>query len=420
MTVVTGIHMRFFGLAFVAFSLVACGGPSPTKTEPTGCVPGTSQACVCAPSVEGVQVCTQASVFDACQCGTLPDTGPGVDFGQPDMDVPPDDDMASCRPQSDADLCAADTSIACGTFTTTDRCGTSRTIDCGTCGGGEACLNNQCCGAETNAQLCSAQAAVCGTISTVDRCGMSRNPSCGTCAGSTPCDANNQCSCDANTAFFGQIGGNGLHDGGFPTTGSLSGNSGLSQVAAAMPLVDGTFVASDIAVNGATVVATSFDSRANETFWLQDGVTVGAVRLATPTIFVNVRVGDIVNFRATELQNFEGHPQISALQSFAIVSSNNPVPYLDRTGQAISISDYGKVVRIGGVLGSGVACGGASSCYPLTHGARVTTFRTASTFAEAGDCTTFVGPVGAFPGPLAPAPMAQIDAVNFSWAFTEF
>lgn len=402
----------------------ACGSRSAPKVDKASCVPGESQSCVCEPGVEGVQVCTDASVYESCRCGSSTDLDMGMDAGdatptpgdmgdREDVGQPPD--MSNCTPETDDALCGT----RCGSTAAVDRCGQMRELECGGCAGGEQCVQNACCAPETDAQLCSAEAAVCGSVSAVDRCGNARAVTCGICTNGFPC-IDNQCTCETDTNFFGQIGGVGAHDGGVPTTGSLSNDAGLDDIAASMPLVDGLFVPVSIAVTGATVVATTFDSRANETFWLQDGVTTASVRLAFASIFVDVRVGDRVSFTATELQNFEGHPQISALSNFTILSRDNVVPYRDRTGQAITIGDYGRVVRVGGVLGSPTLCGGTSSCYPLTHGARTVTLRSASVFYNVGDCVTFIGPVYSFPGPLGIGAEPQLDEINFSWSQTAF
>ena len=406
--------MRAF-LLILAMSLAACGGRSTPKSVPASCVPNETRLCVCGPGEDGVQACTADSVYESCRC----DNAPTPDGGLPDDPDEgfPLDDMGMCVPQSDAALCNA-ASAVCGPLSTTDQCGATRDLTCGTCSSG-TCVENTCCIAQRDADLCAAADAECGAITATDNCGASRSvASCGTCTDSL-C-VGNRCSCSVATSFFGQIGGSGPHEGGIPTTTAPAGNSGLAQIAAAMPTTDGGIVFVDMPVTGATVVATTFDGRANETFWLQDGVTVGHVRLLTPSIFANVRVGDRVNFRATQLENFEGHPQIAALQEFVITSSGNGVQYADRTGQSITIDDYGKIVRVAGTLGTGVSCGGFALCYPLSHGTRVITYRTTSEFVGAGDCVTFVGPVGSFPGPLELAPEPQLDTINFDWSFTQF
>lgn len=81
----------------------ACGSERDSRARPTaGCTPNKSVACVCAPGVQGVQVCLANATFEPCQCadfdggsagdaqvgmdaGPAADTGPAADAG-PTMD----------------------------------------------------------------------------------------------------------------------------------------------------------------------------------------------------------------------------------------------------------------------------------------------------------------------------------------------
>ena len=178
----------------------------------------------------------------------------------------------------------------------------------------------------------------------------------------------------------------------------------------------------DLAVSGAVVTATNFHDTTRN-FWLQDANGAVQVFLPMPTE-TNVTVGDLISFTVTEMSNFEGHMQISAISDFMIDSSGNAVPYLEKTGTALTADDYNKVVRIAGTItGPGTECGGQSKCYPFKSGDHTVIHRTGSQLTEVGDCVTFVGPVSSFPGPdndTGAAVDLQLDAKNFDWVHTLF
>ncbi len=65
----------------VAFG-VACGGGSPAEK----CVPGASVECACSAGLKGVQTCTSAGTFAACQCPAsgVADAAPDLATAMPD------------------------------------------------------------------------------------------------------------------------------------------------------------------------------------------------------------------------------------------------------------------------------------------------------------------------------------------------
>ncbi len=233
--------------------------------------------------------------------------------------------------------------------------------------------------------------------------------------------------------FFGQIGGSNPRDGGFVATSPINVDAGIDVVLGAIPsqLDDpatipdegSIFLAQPIPVSGAIVIGTAFGDRGNTRFWIQDAngaiqVFLDPLSTATGTI----RVGDEVEFDARIVSNYEGHPQIAEVENFFVLSSGNGVPVKDYSpGGQFGVGDYGKVVRVHGTLGQGSACGGNSTCYPLTYPGGTTTFRSETQFVEPGDCITFVGPATAFPGPYDPSGVGtpQLDTINFSWYFRE-
>ncbi len=179
----------------------------------------------------------------------------------------------------------------------------------------------------------------------------------------------------------------------------------------------------DLGVTEATVIATYFVSegqpvpRANREFWIADGN--GAIKVffpADPTTFhapFNVKVGQKINLRATELTNFGGLPEITGVapEAWELVSEGNEVFIDDRTGGEIDPTDVNMVIRATGTLSAeSTACGDPYKCYMFDFGgAAPVTLRTNSNLIVGGECVTYVGPVGVFGGAV------QLNVLNFDW-----
>ncbi len=185
-------------------------------------------------------------------------------------------------------------------------------------------------------------------------------------------------------------------------------------------------------VTEATVVATYFNTenqpvpRANRQFWIADGsgsiqvfMFAGEegdeVRAQHPPF--NIKTGQKVSFTTTQVNNFNGVPQISAIQpdSWSLDSEDNLVYIRDinAEGGELGIEDVNTVVRVTGTLSGGEGCGDPSICYDFDYGAdNVVTLRSSSQFIVAGDCVTYVGPVSAFNGTV------QLNVANFGWLWS--
>jgi hypothetical protein len=260
--------------------------------------------------------------------------------------------------------------------------------------------------------------------------------------------ANNGGECNEDLTYSGQVfaeQGNPLSpNGGVPTTSAYSGSydAGIEAAVAALPEAgeddDNTPDADneatvDIEINGATVVASYFNSegqpvpRANRQFWIQDGKAAiqiffpageegDEIRMMHPDF--NIKVGQKISFRATKVTNFNGVGEITGVEpgSWALESEDNEVFIDNRTGDSITLEDTNRLIRVTGTLtGPGTACGSDYLCFDLDHGAANTiALRTNSQFVMSGDCVTFVGPVGAFGG----AP--QLNVANFDWLRSPF
>ncbi len=246
----------------------------------------------------------------------------------------------------------------------------------------------------------------------------------GVCAIDTPLMLPAICT---DTTFTGQIGGAALHEGGTYTDVPYTVDTGLQAVWDAIPVgADAVtdLTATPIAVTSAVVTATSVDADANWQFWVQD-LNVGlqlrltdAAGTATP-VAMDVKVGQTVSFSVTMVETLGGHPQIKEITGFTIESEGAAVYVIEKFDADITAADYGKIVRVGGVLGAPVACG-SSMCYPLTHGAaadKTITMRSSSMVLAETNCAVFVGPATGDPGPKDAGGITaiQVDTTNLDW-----
>ena len=193
--------------------------------------------------------------------------------------------------------------------------------------------------------------------------------------------------------------------------------------------------ADQLQVTGAIITSTAFNR------FDEDDNYIGATRLTfqdqqtgmlsfaeAPTMDVNgdplaLRVGMKVNFKVTAIKAFGGEvPQIAAFTDVEVTGEDVDVGVIEATGADITIEDHWqKLVRVHGVIEEVAipSCGGDNVCYTFTHGEagseKSITLRSSSSFIEIGDCTTYVGPVGSFPGPLNEGANAQLDSVSFDW-----
>ncbi len=188
----------------------------------------------------------------------------------------------------------------------------------------------------------------------------------------------------------------------------------------------------EIVVTGAIVTSTAFERDDGANFTLATRLTfqdqqvgvlafIDGITMDKNGMPIVVKVGDKLNFKVKSVRGFGGDtPQISEVIEVEKVGAGEDVGVMEKTGEDLVVEDYQKLVRIHGTIESteGTPCGGSNSCYDLKHGDKTVTLRINDAVSRApmmGDCVTYVGPVGSFPGPLADSPMMQVDAVNFTW-----
>ncbi|MFB6265251.1 MAG: hypothetical protein ABEL76_16755 [Bradymonadaceae bacterium] len=258
--------------------------------------------------------------------------------------------------------------------------------------------------------------------------------------------------CAPGSSFFGQIGKRpskkNPHFGGTPSKGAPQTSSGLQDVIDEIksikknnggkwptttdmkgnktPKTVTLGSGEKVQVDGAVVTATSFKStnfdNGQKVFWLQDADTPMLVyldkKLSSPTI----RVGQRLNFTVTGVKLFGGTPEITKISNVSVKkNAGDSVPYVAASGKDLSADDWAKVVRIGGqIVREKPKCPGLPDghCYVLAHGQsnEKIEFRVEMGSYKLGDCVTFVGPLGLFPGPLASGDKTvQLQEENFDW-----
>lgn len=241
--------------------------------------------------------------------------------------------------------------------------------------------------------------------------------------------------CPQEVEFVGQVTGSGspIPNGGTPFFGRYDRNynSGLDTVFARLPermgRDDPMPVTVDIQVNRATVVATRPKanlegnlSTSRARFWVADGRRSMEVFLnissrdAAP---FEIRVGQVISFRAKTIGYYGQRPQIQSATNFQLHEDGPADPTLSSAGlvailepsQLLTTNDIPTVIRITGLLeGEGVRCGGNYTCWQMT-GPLNLSYRTEETDLRAGTCITFVGPLSGF------GDQVQLEAFNSDW-----
>jgi len=241
--------------------------------------------------------------------------------------------------------------------------------------------------------------------------------------------------CGEDEFFSGQVFGERTPNGGAPvfiTNASEidypdGGLGALLEAAPSGAVDDRDPVTVDLVVTDARVIGTDFYSdtvaipRSQTTFWVADESGTIELRLFRDGLgdddypLFDVRVGQRISFRATELSQYFGTKQVTRATDFELLESDDEVFILERTGGNITVDDIGKLVRVTGeVVGGGEGCGGTSLCWDLDYGGDdVIEFRAGNSLRgmEVGVCMTYTGIVGLFSG------QPQLNPVNFGWVY---
>ena len=236
--------------------------------------------------------------------------------------------------------------------------------------------------------------------------------------------------CVVDTNFTGQVSIDDTAEpnGGAPrfTPYDASYDAGVGTViAAALAANAAPFnTTEEFALNGATVIATSFYNGSSDppttanrnNFWVADGtgsieieLDFADTELDQPTF--PVRVGSRISLRTTLVENNFGAPRIRAATGWTLGDVDQEVYIYDATAE-LTAADVNRLVRVAGrIAGAGETCGGRARCWTLDTEFGDYELRSSSTFLEPGDCVTYVGPVGIF------SEAVQFNAVNFDRIF---
>ncbi len=227
--------------------------------------------------------------------------------------------------------------------------------------------------------------------------------------------------CGVTIDYYGQIASTNGIGGGVPAEEALTDDAGLDELYNflnapdlskatvtdtlqdandATSIVGNTYTFNEpIQITQAVVIA-GWNAQ-NRVFWLEDQKHAIPVRLPDKhTQFtVQLKVGDAVTFKVNQLATFNGTPQIAEVSELTVDSSGNKISVVERTGMELSEADLYKTVRVQGIIEEGTGpCGGSYVCFNMKHGDKTVVYRSQSTFDEIGDCITFTGPLGLFPG----------------------
>ena len=261
--------------------------------------------------------------------------------------------------------------------------------------------------------------------------------------------------CEAEDWFTGAIGES---DTAVATTEPHPTDSGLSEVQQALDdawdfddyeahvaehedsegfvphIIDLDFSEEPIEIEGAVI--TMLDFPPDHRLWVGDSeVGMYVLKLSSEdAIPGSPEIGQRVNFKVERADIYQGEPQIRAISDWEVVDLEDgeeaTVPYIEITDQEITKEEhFNKIIRVGGVLGDDpFECGTIGSgdnerqlwCFDMYYGdegEHSVTYRSSSDFDDPGDCITFVGPVGTFPGYYFDYSDIQLNAVDWDWVF---
>ena len=162
-------------------------------------------------------------------------------------------------------------------------------------------------------------------------------------------------------------------------------------------------------IDGAVVSATRESEGDISNFWLGDA-NAGIRTYSTP---VGALVpGDLVEFTATAVLNYQGELEITGIEDFSVIGSEKVV-VVEANGITLTYEEYGgELVHLWGELTADQGDCGGYRCFDLSHEDEVITFRTTDSSYQIGDCVELVAPVTVYTG------SAQIDIHQVDWART--
>lgn len=185
-----------------------------------------------------------------------------------------------------------------------------------------------------------------------------------------------------------------LEDPSMASASPVGVDAGIAEVLAQVPTTGGERVEISSFVNGAIVTATGYP--ATRSFWVGDDD--GGILLYLSEEVAEPSVGDAVSFTATEVTNYYGEREVTAISDFEIVSSGNTfyVPTLFDTELSYD-SDVGRVGYLYGELtgdaDAELCWGEGYSCMVLEHGSQEIMLRVKTDILTVGDWVEYCGPI---------------------------
>lgn len=210
------------------------------------------------------------------------------------------------------------------------------------------------------------------------------------------------------------------------TTTAPTNDAGIGALLAQAP-AEGQSVTLDppLLVTDAVVSASEFvpEGSVPDDLWLRD--SGGAIRtyanfrddppkIVIPDDITGLGPGSVVSFKVTELTNYFGEIQISALEDFTVSPTSGLVYVVDATdGTEVTFADHrAEVVRIWGrVAEERGECGTNTYCYGIETNGNTYELRIRKDEYEVGDCLPIANPVGQFQGKVQ-FNVSDFDAVG--------
>jgi hypothetical protein len=180
------------------------------------------------------------------------------------------------------------------------------------------------------------------------------------------------------------------------TSSPYTQDAGLDDVWAALPVTGA--VAVNLPVTGAIVVAKSFHADPN--VWVADrSGGVFLYGLDIPGLGA-LQLGDSVSFTVTEVENYFGKLEVTAIAATPVVGATGNALYVhDASSGALDYGDpdqRGQLAEFWGTVTgpTGEACGTTSTCWAITDGAVTQTVQLPNTYnITNGDCVHLIAPV---------------------------
>lgn len=189
-------------------------------------------------------------------------------------------------------------------------------------------------------------------------------------------------------------------------------DAGLAAVVALAPARNATVdLSGDPVVVTAAIVANVGYQEMTE-FWIADANAHLHVSIPLGEPIVGVEPGAAIDLEVTELTDYFGSLDITAIASANITATDQPVWVQDANEVAPDYASHpAEMFTIWGTLSEELGeCGGSYSCYTLTHCTGETGVRINQALEmTVGDVVQIVGPLYDLPGDV------RFNVVNFDW-----